>query len=94
MRREEFDQYDHEVVDPDDFEATLEALLPLGLKFYCRPGPSPEVYGPNFWIGEEGEDWHNLFAALSPEELLEVIREGRAWLKAIGREVDDDPSSN
>lgn len=80
--------------DHDDHEATLDALLPLGWRFYCRPGPSPEACEPTFWIGEEGEGWHKPLAALSPDELLEVIREGRAWLKAIGREVDDDPSSN
>jgi hypothetical protein len=92
MRREGFDHDNHDDMDPGALEAMLDAMAPVDVRFYCRPGPSPEEHGPTFWIGQEGEDWHDHWASLRPDELLEVIREGRAWLKAIGREVDDGSS--
>lgn len=83
MQHEEFD---HDDMSPEDM---LDAMAPVSLKFFCRPGPSPEMNGQTFWIGEEGEGWDDHWFSLSPDELLEVIREGRAWLKAIGWEVDN-----
>jgi hypothetical protein len=92
MQHEEFDHDDQDDMSPEDLEAMLEALAPVDVRFYCRPDPSPEVYGQTFRIGMEGEDWHDSCISLTPDELLEVIREGRAWLKAIGWEVDDGSS--